>query len=155
MTLTPTTSTYYDLGFYYSYQNLVSLGSLSTHSITITGTGPYAVNLWLNSQDWTWTPNGIGAQQYVSQGTDGAYGLGPANTGSSLTINSASSFFIAAQGSALTGCSGNTYTIAQLIGGACAGIGSATPFALWVGLTSTAPTTQTATITSIVSTPYP
>lgn len=153
MSIDATSTTYYDLGFYYVFQNLNQLDTFLTgHSITITGTG-FAVNLWINPQLWNWSPEGVGQDTFVNLGTYGAYGLG-ATTGTT-TVSSTTSFYITGEGSSLSGCDGNTYTVMQLADGDCSGIGSSAPFALWIGIDSTSIGTTTATVTGITSTPYP
>ena len=152
MTITQTSSTYYDLGFYYEFQNL-NLGQLATggYSITITGSGNWGVNLWLNPESFVWGPSGTpGVEQFSSVGT-GAYGLGPSATTSTTISGSTSIFLVTAMGSCT---SGSTETINQLV--TSCGVSSSTPFALWVGVTGPSGAgTVTATIDSIYSAPYP
>jgi hypothetical protein len=130
-------STYYDAGFYYDFHTLNSL--TSGQGLTITGTG-FSVRLWINPQDWTWTGN-----TYTNLGTDGAYGNG--TTTGATTVNGASTFVImpAPSGSCLNSYSGETISVST-IETAC---GATTPIAIWVGITSLASTTNTATIDSI------
>jgi hypothetical protein len=139
VTGTATCSAYCDLGFYYQYG---ALSNLSTHPVTVTGTG-FAINLWLNPEGWTW--NG---STWVGVGTSGAYGLG--TTTGTATVGTSSSFYItsAASGSCLAGLTGNTLTVAQ-IEGDCP---SAT-FALWVGVVGSA--SGASFSVSSVSQPYP
>lgn len=159
---------YYDLGFYYVFQNLKSgtIDAFNTYSITATGTagptisGGFATNLWINPQDWTWTPEGVGQDSFTSLGADGAYGLGSGalsisgDTGTE-TVSSSSSFYItaAAAGSCLHSVIGTTVTVATIL----SDCPSSTPFALWYGIVgpSAASTTASASISSIYSAPYP
>jgi len=152
MTISQTSSTYYDLGFYYEFQNL-NLGQLATggYSIVISGSGNWGVNLWLTPEGFTWQPTGTpGVEDFVGLGT-GSYGLGPSAT-SSATISGSTSIYLA---SGMGSCSsGSTETISQIV--STCGVSGSTPFALWVGVTGPSSAgTVTATINSIYSTPYP
>jgi len=153
LSITDNSGNYYDLGYYYEFQSLGSLNTFLTgtpnHAITITGTN-FAVNLWLNTGSWVWAPTGTPGTELLSGiGSTGTYGLG--TTTGTATISS-STTFNSFQGH----CSGS-YTIALLAGGSCAGISSSTPFAIWVGIDATTPSSipVTATITGMYSTPYP
>jgi hypothetical protein len=152
MTITQTSSTYYDLGFYYEFQNL-NLGQIATggHSITITGSGNWGVNIWLNPGGFVWGPTGNPSVENFGGLGSGSYGLGPTAT-TTATISASTSFFlVSAAGTCL---SGSTHTAAELV--SVCGLSGTTPFALWIGVTGpSAPGSVTATISSIYSTPYP
>ncbi len=125
--LSQSTDNGYDLGFYFDSG---TLGSLAENGINIAGIGNYGVNLWFNTQDWTWNNDGI----FVDLGTDGTYGLG---VGPSMqTVDGSAKFYITSPGKnkEYASCNGNIYSIAELASGICAGIGTNTPVAIWVGV---------------------
>jgi len=122
-------SPYSDLGFYHSFG---LLSQLTANPITATGTG-FAINLWINPEQWTWT-----GSLWVDLGTTGAYALG--TTTGTATVNAAYNFFItsAAAGSCLNGHTGVTVSVAQIQ----TWCPTAT-FALWFG--NTGPSSWTVT----------
>ncbi len=146
MQIVSTSSTYRDLGFYYEFQNL-NLGQLATdHSITVTGSG-FAVNLWIQSQDWNWAPSTPPTETFVNLGSDGAYGFA---TGAS-TVGPSASIYLASNTGTCT--AGSTHTVAELV--STCGLSGSDQFALWVGITSTSVGTTSAMVTQIASSPFP
>ncbi len=135
ISLAQNSSNGYDLGFYY---NAGTLGSIAASGLSISATGTYGVNLWINVQDWGWTSQGI----FTGLGSDGAYGLGPTSPSS---IDGSTSFYITAGP-----CSGTTYTVSQLASGACASFNASTPVSIWIGV---GPESAAGTVSASITTP--
>jgi hypothetical protein len=139
--------TYYDLGFYYEFQNL-HLGWLATSgdSITVTGTG-FTVTLWPNPDSIVWGPSDTPRiENLVGQG---GLAHGFSETMGTITVGPSTTFWMTT-GSAGSCTAGNSYTVAQL--SSC--FGDSIPFALWIGISPSSVGDYTATMTGITSTPY-
>jgi hypothetical protein len=140
---------YADNGFY------VPLGTLSTlagYTVLATGSS-FSTNLWFdtstandtsaNGNFFSW--NG-GSPDCFSAYDGDISGLGQPSTatgtGQSVTVNDSSTFTLT--------CSGvyQTVTFAQLKAGFCSGISSATPVAVWIGITAARGGSLSTTITS-------
>ena len=126
LALTQTNNDGYDLGFYFM---VGTIGSLAASGVTIIGSG-FTTNLWVNPAAWTWTPIGVG-DQFSGLGSSGAYGLGSAS--GTQTIIGATTF------SSFSGACTGALTVAAIAAGACPGITTSTPVAIWVGITLFAP----------------
>ena len=143
---------YTDDGFYLPVGTLGNLGGYSIH-----GHGVFGDNLWFDSNttndtsangpwfDWS----GGSPDCLTSLGGDG-YGLGPSSTStggnqSQVTVDDSSSFFMV---TGPCGADGFNVTLAELKAGACPGINSNTPVALWIGITAPTGGSQSATIDS-------
>lgn len=144
-------TTYTDNGFYAPVGTLGDLAGYSVH-----GRGAFGDNLWFdaNTTDDTSTNgpwfdwSGGSPDCLTSLGGD-SYGLGPSSTSnggdqSEVTVNDSSTFFMVGG----CGTQGFNVTLAQLKAGACPGIDSSTPVALWIGITAPAGGSQSATIDS-------
>jgi hypothetical protein len=143
---------YTDDGFYLP---VGTLGNLGGYSIDARGT--FGDNLWFDANtnddaspngpwfDWS----GGSPDCLTSLGGDG-YGLGPSSTStgdnqSEVTVDDSSSFFMVTWP---CGADGFNVTLAELKAGACPGINSSTPVALWIGITASTGGSQSATIDS-------
>jgi hypothetical protein len=145
--ISQTSTAHYSLGFYYEFG---SLSNLLQHPIAIVGTG-FRVDLWIALGNWTWTPSGSGERFTGMFGHSGNIGRG---TQSGTQVTSASSGFVFEH---ISSCAPGTYTIAQVIGGACSppsGVNGNSSFALWIGISSDSPGTTRA-IVNTISSPYP
>ncbi len=136
--ITESSTKYYEAGFYYQFG---TLSDLVTHPLSIAGSS-FTVELWLNPASWNWNKGGTN----TGFGPTGAMGYssvtGTQTVGTASTIRD------------LAGACTGTHTIADLISGACPGIGGTTPFALWVGTVSN-PGGTSAVVVNSISSPYP
>jgi hypothetical protein len=143
---------YTDDGFYLPVGTLGNLGGYSIHAH-----GAFGDNLWFDANtgddaspngpwfDWS----GGSPDCLTSLGGDG-YGLGPSSTStgdnqSEVTVDDSSSFFMV---TGPCGADGFNVTLAELKAGACPGINSSTPVALWIGITAPMGGSQSSTIDS-------
>ena len=143
---------YHDLGFYYIFQSLGSLNAFlaagGSHTVTVIGSG-FVVSLWVNPGALTWGPGPAPPTEVITS-TKG-FASGFSGSIGTVTVSSSTPFHMT---TAAGSCSaGGTYTIPQLI--TVCGIPSSTPFALWIGITSTSVGTTAATVSAIYSSPYP
>ncbi len=113
-------TSYYDLGFSFAYGTLAEFKVLP-----IDGTGPFAINLWINPQVWAWNGN-----MYTGLGSSGAYGEGR-STGST-SVSNTSEFYITSAGSdsLLHSYVGQTLNVSQIT----SIVGNSTPVDIWVGI---------------------
>ena len=117
------TSGYADAGIVLYFDGSLTLGNLNT--IQITGDGPYAANLWLDTSGdghfFSFDSNG------VLLGINGDIYSTVANVSSgTLVINDTSTYA--------------GYTLAQLKAGSMSGVNADTRVAIWIGISSSAET---------------
>jgi len=142
---------YNDLGYYYVYQNLSPAWlATSGDSITVSGTGTFAINLWINPGNWGWGPTSVPGIEVYTSGT-GTYGLGTTSgTTQTITYNTQ---FQSWQGAGLISCNGSFTPSSASIADVTADCTGVTSFALWVGVGPISPGTVSATIDATYSTP--
>jgi hypothetical protein len=150
---------YTDSGVAFDFSNgglkLGTLTGVNVNFTALTSDDHLSVNLWFdtsgNGEFFSFIPF-AGRTEYNGLGGD-VYGLGPTQSGGSLSMTESSSFF-------LIGGAGNgdTYTLAQLQAGAVSGINADTPVAVWIGATpnsSDVPVHDTFGSVTILTTPEP
>ena len=152
LTIVSNSTAHRDLGFYYEFQNLASLNAFlasgGSHTVTIIGTH-FAVDLWVNPGALKWGPGPVPPMEVITSSSGFASGSSSA-TGTQTVSSSTPIHMATAAGSCSAGV---TKTISQLTT-AC-GIPTSTPFALWIGISSTSVGTTSATVNSMYSSPYP
>jgi hypothetical protein len=147
-------TTYTDDGFYAPAGTLGDLNGYTIHA-----SGGFGDNLWFdtNTADDTSTNGSFfqwdgGSPDCLTTLGGDDYGLGPASSStggdqSNVTVNDSSSFFMTSRPGGC-GTYGYSVTLAQLKAGACPGISSSTPVAVWIGITAPSGGSLSATIDS-------